>query len=254
MSARLIVTPNPTHCLRKAQKKNKEVVCTLPRKKCHACCVDHQTMQAESEQFECVGEDESVTVLSYEQRSDPGEESVAYVDRGADVTIFPQQQTLSLVREFFNRQRTEVGSLYKTRMCIYAINNAAHTCPNGSNCNFAHSFLELKNRPDLTKTALCKFVKIGNNVVQCNRSNCKYAHSLAELRVDPRYAEAFHTSLNASGGNNSFGMLGASPPHLHTIKRISDNTFVTTCEFCGKFCRITPRLQSGPSFAPPHQQ
>ena len=184
--------------------------------------------------------DESVTILSEYSHSNESEDLLPLPVTSMHATIFPQQQTMSLVHEFFRRQKTEVGSLYKTRLCVYAMSNAVHLCPFGSGCKFAHSLSEMRSRPDLTKTALCKHVKFDNRATStCSRGNCKYAHSLAELRVDPRYMEAFKLFETT---NPNFVKLGASPPHLHTVKRISNDTIVTSCEFCGKFCRITPRL------------
>lgn len=189
-------------------------------------------------------EEESVTVITSEDHSNsddgaseefyhPLSSSSSSAHLSMPPPLLPAPPQISIVREFFNRQRVENGSLYKTRLCIFTQNDRTHLCPDGDRCNFAHSLGELQGRPDLRKTALCKYVKLGSGISTCPRVNCKYAHSLAEMRIDPRYA-------NLSGGGDSRFNLLSSAPHLHTIKRVGVDTFVTTCEFCGKFCRVTP--------------
>lgn len=60
-------------------------------------------------------------------------------------------------------------------MCKYALMNK---CDRGENCTFAHDISELRIKPDMRKTKLCKSYILG----KCTDQNCIYAHSVSELR------------------------------------------------------------------------
>ncbi|EUD64594.1 hypothetical protein C922_05009 [Plasmodium inui San Antonio 1] len=65
--------------------------------------------------------------------------------------------------------------IYKIQMCKYALINK---CDRGENCTFAHDMSELRIKPDMRKTKLCKSYILG----KCTDHNCIYAHSVNELR------------------------------------------------------------------------
>ncbi|SBT32675.1 zinc finger protein, putative [Plasmodium ovale wallikeri] len=65
--------------------------------------------------------------------------------------------------------------IYKIQMCKYALINK---CDRGENCTFAHDISELRIKPDMRKTKLCKSYILG----KCTDDNCIYAHSVNELR------------------------------------------------------------------------
>ncbi|SBS81395.1 zinc finger protein, putative [Plasmodium ovale] len=65
--------------------------------------------------------------------------------------------------------------IYKIQMCKYALINK---CDRGENCTFAHDISELRIKPDMRKTKLCKSYILG----KCTDNNCIYAHSVNELR------------------------------------------------------------------------
>ncbi|KJP86481.1 hypothetical protein AK88_03857 [Plasmodium fragile] len=65
--------------------------------------------------------------------------------------------------------------IYKIQMCKYAMINK---CDRGENCTFAHDISELRIKPDMRKTKLCKSYILG----KCTDHNCIYAHSVNELR------------------------------------------------------------------------
>ncbi|ANQ07201.1 Uncharacterized protein PCOAH_00015090 [Plasmodium coatneyi] len=65
--------------------------------------------------------------------------------------------------------------IYKIQMCKYALINK---CDRGENCTFAHDISELRIKPDMRKTKLCKSYILG----KCTDHNCIYAHSVNELR------------------------------------------------------------------------
>eukprot|EP00364_Plasmodium_chabaudi_P002291 XP_016655146.1 zinc finger protein, putative [Plasmodium chabaudi chabaudi] len=60
-------------------------------------------------------------------------------------------------------------------MCKYALINK---CDRGENCTFAHDINELRIKPDMRKTKLCKSYILG----KCTDHSCIYAHSVNELR------------------------------------------------------------------------
>ncbi|CAD7963374.1 unnamed protein product [Amoebophrya sp. A120] len=114
-----------------------------------------------------------------------------------------KQATTSTKRQKANTE------LYKTQMCFYHLNGE---CRWGESCHHAHSYDELRPKPDLTRTAMCPDLlkwdrcdnpyctyahlkselqstkafmktKMCNNPEKCSYgANCRYAHSEAELR------------------------------------------------------------------------
>merc|ERR1719383_1462609 len=69
---------------------------------------------------------------------------------------------------------SNVSLLTKTKMCRFA-----GGCSLGASCRFAHDLSELKSKPDLSKTKMCKsFTATG----RCDAVHCQYAHGRHELR------------------------------------------------------------------------
>eukprot|EP00746_Dinoflagellata_sp_MGD_P139646 gnl/MRDRNA2_/MRDRNA2_73077_c0_seq1.p1 gnl/MRDRNA2_/MRDRNA2_73077_c0~~gnl/MRDRNA2_/MRDRNA2_73077_c0_seq1.p1 ORF type:complete len:413 (-),score=69.28 gnl/MRDRNA2_/MRDRNA2_73077_c0_seq1:3-1241(-) len=75
-------------------------------------------------------------------------------------------------------ERAQMSAQFsKTEMCKF---NVLGICNKGAGCVFAHSETELKSRPDLSCTRLCRvFLQTG----QCNDANCSFAHSKDQLRT-----------------------------------------------------------------------
>jgi hypothetical protein len=65
--------------------------------------------------------------------------------------------------------------LHKTKMCMHFLKGK---CRYGPECSYAHSEIELKGRPNLRKTRLCKNYEMG----QCDNPHCPFAHGGEELR------------------------------------------------------------------------
>jgi hypothetical protein len=65
--------------------------------------------------------------------------------------------------------------LHKTKMCMHYLKGK---CRYGPECSYAHSEIELKGRPNLRKTRLCKNFEMA----QCDNPNCPFAHGGEELR------------------------------------------------------------------------
>eukprot|EP00746_Dinoflagellata_sp_MGD_P139647 gnl/MRDRNA2_/MRDRNA2_73077_c0_seq2.p1 gnl/MRDRNA2_/MRDRNA2_73077_c0~~gnl/MRDRNA2_/MRDRNA2_73077_c0_seq2.p1 ORF type:complete len:409 (-),score=69.43 gnl/MRDRNA2_/MRDRNA2_73077_c0_seq2:97-1323(-) len=75
-------------------------------------------------------------------------------------------------------ERAQMSAQFsKTEMCKF---NVLGICNKGAGCVFAHSETELKSRPDLSCTRLCRvFLQTG----QCDDPNCSFAHSKDQLRT-----------------------------------------------------------------------
>merc|ERR1719295_1459236 len=69
----------------------------------------------------------------------------------------------------------------RTEMCKFY---EAGTCTRGSSCNFAHDIDNLRNKPDFSKTRLCKaFMKTGS----CAKGSfCSFAHGKDEQQTKAR--------------------------------------------------------------------
>jgi hypothetical protein len=65
--------------------------------------------------------------------------------------------------------------LAKTKMCMHYLKGK---CRYGVECSYAHNEIELRHRPNLRKTRLCKNFEMG----ACDNPHCAYAHGSEELR------------------------------------------------------------------------
>lgn len=73
---------------------------------------------------------------------------------------------------------TVVAQLVKTKMCI----SFSRGLCSSTTCRFAHSTDELREPPDLLKTAICRAFLRGKCV---ESGDCNFAHGEDELRVSP---------------------------------------------------------------------
>lgn len=81
-------------------------------------------------------------------------------------------------RKSFSNTYIKRAQFYKTKICLWHLNGR---CFMGEDCNYAHSFSELKENPDLRKTTLCTELK---QKLTCTNPSCPYAHSQKELRAN----------------------------------------------------------------------
>lgn len=85
----------------------------------------------------------------------------------------------------------------KTRMCSFYKEGR---CNRGTLCVFAHQEEELRQRPDLNKTALCPLKET------CTDPECKYAHCLSELRCTDEFVKTnlcrYHLAGKCKLGDN----------------------------------------------------
>jgi len=65
--------------------------------------------------------------------------------------------------------------LTKTKMCMHFLKGK---CRYGQECSYAHNEIELKGRPNLRKTRICKNFEMGS----CDNPFCAFAHGSDELR------------------------------------------------------------------------
>ncbi|CAE8601054.1 unnamed protein product [Polarella glacialis] len=75
------------------------------------------------------------------------------------------------------RQPESAAPLRHTTVCFYF---ARGLCDRGASCTYAHSASDLRPKPDLSRTSLCRtFMRAG----LCTAGEeCNYAHGRAELR------------------------------------------------------------------------
>jgi len=130
------------------------------------------------------------------------------------------------------RQQVFHDQFKKTVVCRFFLNNA---CTRGTNCNFAHNAVELREMPDLWKTAMCKQWKQG----LCPFSNeyCSFAHGKHEFRISPAFLQ------HATGKQ-------LPPPVPHSESTWSDASgeslqSLPSDEFSPQLDEVMPSLQFG---------
>jgi len=67
--------------------------------------------------------------------------------------------------------------LFKTNVCKFFLQNR---CQNGDECSYAHSKDEVRTKPDLACTSMCRNVQRKGT---CDEASCRFAHSEAQLRA-----------------------------------------------------------------------
>eukprot|EP00435_Cladocopium_sp_Y103_P065182 s860_g27.t1 len=87
----------------------------------------------------------------------------------------------------------DTSHLEYTAMCsFYAIGK----CLRGENCKFAHSALQIRQKPDLTRTSLCHDFMRKRSCK--NGDKCRYAHGEKELQLRPGRASTSSPASPAS--------------------------------------------------------
>mmetsp|Transcript_12059 Transcript_12059/g.28314 ORF Transcript_12059/g.28314 Transcript_12059/m.28314 type:complete len:179 (-) Transcript_12059:87-623(-) len=85
--------------------------------------------------------------------------------------------------------RKEAWACYhKTEMCHHY---RAGWCQKGALCTFAHNAADLRHKPDLIRTRLCR---VYTNTGTCPKAQCNFAHSIAELRSHPGLPSNMHVT------------------------------------------------------------
>ncbi|CAK9003326.1 unnamed protein product [Durusdinium trenchii] len=87
-----------------------------------------------------------------------------------------------------------VQQLQKTQMCKFFMNH--RRCGRGSSCTFAHDLSEIRERPNLNRTSMCKaFLTRGS----CSNANCAFAHDERELRATDGFFKSKMCRFASSG-------------------------------------------------------
>jgi len=95
-------------------------------------------------------------------------------------------------------QKTKLCRFYKSNMCV-----------KGTECNFAHSFGDLRPLPDYYRTKLCKVMLQEG---KCDREKCGYAHCKAELRRVAHYKHNQGGDAQIKGEAAHHGQHPTNPP------------------------------------------
>jgi hypothetical protein len=115
-------------------------------------------------------------------------------------------------------ERAQMSAQFsKTEMCKFHV---LGICNKGSACAFAHNDVELKRRPDLSCTRLCRvFLQTG----ECNNANCSFAHSKDELRT----TDFFHKTKLCRFWQAGHCILDDKCRFAHTTDEIKPDVMVT---------------------------
>jgi len=74
-------------------------------------------------------------------------------------------------------RQKHVQQLMKTEMCKFFLRK---NCGKGAKCAYAHSFAEVREKPNLCRTSMCRsFLQTGN----CDNPDCSFAHNERQLRT-----------------------------------------------------------------------
>lgn len=97
-----------------------------------------------------------------------------------------QTQTLLSPQEKDTQGRAQLvrAQFWKTELCRFY-----PKCRKGDMCPFAHTDLEVKERPNLTKTSLC--AAWSKNCCPFLASECKFAHGSSQLRKTGLFSSAY---------------------------------------------------------------
>lgn len=98
------------------------------------------------------------------------------------------------------------GQFMKTKVCSFWERGA---CKRGGACKYAHGYGELRNAPDLSRTAMCRSFP-------CDDPECLFAHCSEELRATDKFYKTTMCSFQLFGTCR----LGSSCRHAHTKEEL----------------------------------
>jgi len=142
----------------------------------------------------------------------------------------PPPPTLQLDQTDSDEASRIDSQFFKTSICMFWQQGRCTR----RECRFAHGEQELREVPDLTKTAMCRqMLKNG----KCPIKNCKYAHSRDELRSTDRFFKSRMCTFFIAGNCR----LGSSCRYAHGTMELNGSNVAarssTTSNACGQPAR-----------------
>lgn len=119
------------------------------------------------------------------------------------MTSVPRKSLDNASDAWHDRYRNQ---FYKTEMCRFMLNGG---CNKGSACSHAHFKEELRAKPDLSKTRMCR--SLLQNGACTNRKRCPYAHDIRQVRS----TNAFFKTKVCSFYESGFCKLGSKCRYAH---------------------------------------
>ncbi|KAF4676294.1 hypothetical protein FOL47_006450 [Perkinsus chesapeaki] len=105
-----------------------------------------------------------------------------------------------------------LNQFYKTEMCKFVANGG---CSKGESCSHAHSEAELRNKPDLSKTRMCRMMLQKGTCPNIKR--CPYAHDIKQVRS----TNAFFKTKLCSFHQEGFCKLGNKCRYAHSESELN---------------------------------
>ncbi|KAF4716838.1 hypothetical protein FOZ62_008199 [Perkinsus olseni] len=99
-----------------------------------------------------------------------------------------------------------LNQFYKTEMCKFMLNGS---CSKGATCSHAHTKEELREKPDLSKTRMCRALL--QKGACSNHRRCPYAHDIRQVRS----TNAFFKTKMCSFYESGFCKLGNKCRYAH---------------------------------------
>jgi len=118
-------------------------------------------------------------------------------------------------------KRAPEEQFLKTKLCAFWQENR---CLRGSACRYAHGEHELHDKPDLSKTALCRnMLTMG----ECTVEGCSFAHTRTELRC----TGAFYKTTICKLFRHGRCRLGKFCRHAHSDEELRQGSLTSTMVF-----------------------
>ncbi|EDO07950.1 Zinc finger C-x8-C-x5-C-x3-H type domain containing protein [Babesia bovis T2Bo] len=113
---------------------------------------------------------------------------------------------------------------HKTKLCPHMSKSVGCIRSKRAECPYAHSPLELKEPPNLLKTAMCKSHLKG--ICKKDASECPYAHSYAELR----HTDGFYKTYLCKYWQNGYCKAGNMCRYAHGTEELRNKDELASME------------------------
>jgi len=132
-----------------------------------------------------------------------------------EVDLGMSQDTSDLVRKG-NKPVVQArydSQFYKTKICTFWQKNS---CKRKDSCKYAHGYQELKDVPNLSRTAMCStMLTLGT----CKERDCTFAHSIDELRATDNFYKTTMCCFHRYGTCS----MGVYCRHAHSREELRAN-------------------------------